>query len=162
MDYQLKPIGKTCAATQKSLEAGATCYSVVIDKDGELVRLDFSEEGWTGIPEGTVGQWKCVVPTPTQTKTQPLDTDALMRYFEQIDEDGNPAQDKFRYVIALLLLQKRRLKLEGSRKDGEIEYLELIGTRGEGPFLLRDQQLEDEEVTQLQNSLNTHLASEWN
>ncbi len=162
MDYHLKPIGKKCAATEKSLEPGTLCHSVVVDKDGELVRLDFSEEGWSGTPDGTLGHWKCTVPIPTETKVKPLDTDALMRYFEQIEEDGNPTQEKFRYVIALLLLQKRRLKLEGSQNDGDIEYLELIGARGEGPFLVRDQHLEDEEISQLQSSLNSHLAAEWN
>ena len=84
-----------------------------------------------------------------------------MRYFEQLCEDANPAQDKFRYILALLLLQKRRLKMEGSRQDGEIAYLELVGSRGEGIFEVRDQQLSAEEIEQLQQTLNTHLASEW-
>lgn len=161
MDYHLKPLGKKCAATEQPFEPGLLCHSVVVEVNGELVRLDFSEEGWTGPPEGTLGHWTCLVPIPSETKAKPLDTDALMRYFEQLEEDGNPTQDKFRYVIALLLLQKRRLKLDGSQKDGEIEYLELSGARGEGPFLVRDQHLEDEEIAQLQSSLNTHLAAEW-
>ena len=36
---------------------------------------------------------------------KPLDADALMRYFEQLCEDANPAQEKFAYVLSLLLLQ---------------------------------------------------------
>ena len=77
-------------------------------------------------------------------------------------KDANPAQDKFRYVLALLLLQKRRLKIEGSRQDGDVEYLELVGSQGEGTFEVRMQQLEDAEIEQLQRDLNAHLATEWN
>lgn len=162
MDYHLKPIGKTCAATGNELIPGSICHSVLIERDGQLVRLDYSEAGWAGPPAGAVGLWKCTVPEAEQPKAKPLDTEGLMRYFEQMVEDANPAQDRFRYVVALLLLQKKRLKLEGSHFDGEAEYLEFIGSHGEGPYEIRDPRLADGEVQQLQHELNTHLASEWN
>ena len=161
MDYHLKPIAKTCTATGNEFVPGSRCFSALVEHEGRLVRFDYSEEGWSGPPEGTVGHWQCIVPEADEAEAKPLDADALMRYFEQLCEDANPAQDKFRYILALLLLQKRRLKMEGSRQDGEIVFLELVGSRGEGTFEVRDQQLSDEEIEQLQQTLNTHLASEW-
>lgn len=161
MDYHLKPIAKTCAATGRELTPGSRCFSALVERDGGPVRFDYTEEGWSGPPEGTIGYWQTRVPSPAETAARPLDPDALMRYFEQLCEDANPAQDKFRYVLALLLLQKRRLKIEGSRQDGETEYLQLGGSRGEGSFEVRDQQLTDEEIAQLQQALNQHLATEW-
>ncbi len=161
MDYHLKPIAKTCTATGRAFVPGVRCHSALVELNGKLVRFDFSEEGWTGPPEGTIGFWQSVVPKPTETQAKPLDADALMRYFEQLCEDANPAQDKFRYVVALLLLQKRRLKLEGSRRDGDIEYLQLLGSRGEGTFEVRDQHLNNDEIKQLQQVLDAHLAIEW-
>lgn len=121
--------------------------------------MDFSEAGWKGPPEGTVGHWMCIVPEPASTGSKPLDTEALFRFFEDTAEDQNPIQEKFRYVVALLLLQKRRLQLEGSRTDGEIEYLQLVGSRSEGPFEVRDHHLKQEEIKQLQNELSSHLVS---
>lgn len=162
MDYHLKPVGKTCAATGKDLTPGAPCISVLLEENGRLTRLDYSEEGWNGPPEGTVGYWRTTVPESSESKSSKLDTDALMRYFEQLSEDANPAQDKFRYVLALLLLQKRRLRLEGVRRDGDIEYLEMTGSRSEGPFEVPDHHLDDEEIGQIQHDLNAHLATEWN
>lgn len=161
MDYHLKPVGKTCAATGKELSPGSECHSALVEREGRFVRLDYSEEGWTGPPEGAIGHWRCVVPEPQESKAQPLDPDALMRYFEQLYEDGNPAQEKFCYVLALLLLQKRRLQIEGSRTDGDVEYLQLIGHQGQGPFEVRDHHLSDEEIEQLQRDLNQHLVTEW-
>ena len=164
MDYHLKPIGKVCAATANPLVPGSVCHSVVVEEnagDG-MTRLDFSDEGWSGPPNGTIGYWKSIVPDSTQPKNKPLDPDALMSYFEQIYEDANPAQEKFCYVLSLMLLQKRRVKLDGSRYEGETEYLELSGSRGEGPFTVRNSNLSDDEIAEFQTSLNSCLDSEWN
>lgn len=161
MDYHLKPIGKTCAGTGEPLVPGERCYSVVVEDQDELVRLDYSETGWDGPPEDAIGQWQCVVPEPETKKTEPINPDDLMRYFEQLHEDANHQQEAFCYVLALLLLQKRRLKLDGSRVEGEIEYLQLTGAHGEGQFEVRDQQLGADEIATLQASLNEHLATEW-
>jgi hypothetical protein len=158
MDYHLKPVGRTCAATGGELGPGSTCYSVLVEQGGQLVRLDYSAAGWTGPPEGAVAHWRARVPETDGAKPKPLDPDALLHYFEQLCEDANPAQEKFAYVISLLLLQKRRLRLDGSRRDGEIEFLQFLGSQGEGPFEVRDQRLSEVEIAQLQNDLNTHLS----
>jgi len=161
LDYRLKPIGKTCAATGDELVPGSPCFSSLVEQDGHYLRLDFSAGGWNGPPDGEVGHWQCIVPEPEQEKAKPLDPDALMQYFEQLCEDANPAQEKFAYVLSLLLLQKRRLRIEGSRRDGEIEYLQLAGSHGEGMFEVRDQHFSDDEIDQMQQNLDTQLATEW-
>lgn len=158
MSYRVKPIGKTCAGTGEPLVPGARVHSVLVDRGHEQVRLDFSEDGWNGPPDGMIGHWQGIVPEPVASGPKPLDTEALFRFFEESSEDQNPTQEKFRYVVALLLLQKRRLQLDGSRQDGEIEYLQLVGSRSEGPFEVRDQHLEPEEIQQLQADLNAHLS----
>ena len=161
MDYQLKPVGKSCAATGADLSPGSTCHSVLVERNGRFVRLDYSEAGWGGPPDGAVGHWRCRVPLQDDARPKPLDAEALLRYFEQLCEDANPAREKFAYVVSLLLLQKRKLRVEGSRLDGEIEYLQLVGAQGEGPFEVRDQLLTEEEIEQLQTALSAHLAEEW-
>lgn len=162
MDYHLKPIGTTCSSTGKDLRPGMRCHSALVEQNDQFIRLDYSEEGWNGPPDGTIGHWDTVVPKTTETKSRPLDPNALMRYFEQLNEDLNPGQEKFRYILALLLLQKRKLKIQNSRQDGEAEFLEVIGSQGEGPYEIRQQALSDDEIAQLQQELSTHLIAEWN
>lgn len=157
-EYNIKPLGRTCAGTGQALQPGSVCRSVLVEQDGELLRLDFSEAGWTQPPPGTVAQWRCVVPEPNSTPKNTFDPDELMRQFERLSEEASPAQDKFRYVLALLLLQRRRLKLEGSKIIDDQEFLELTGTRGEGTFLVPDQTLNDAEVEQLQAALVSGLT----
>jgi hypothetical protein len=161
MDFHLKPVGKQCTATGRELAPGSTCYSALIERNGEMHRIDFSTEGWSGPPEGALGYWKCVVPEPVSARARTFNPDTLMQYFEQLTDDALPGREKFRYVLALLLLQKRRLRVEGSRRDGDVEYLQLSGSHGEGPYEVRDHQLTADEIGSLEAELNTHLANEW-
>ncbi|WP_166826100.1 hypothetical protein [Thalassoroseus pseudoceratinae] len=159
MNYRVKSIGKTCAGTGKPLAPGSVCHSILIDEDGETVRRDFSEEAWEGPPEDALGYWQCKVPE-SQAKRRPLDTESLFEFFEDLNEDCNHAQEKFRYVVALMLLQKRRLRLEGSSdEDGPVK-LELYGSQGEGPFFMKDLQLRPEEIQALEDELTNQIEAD--
>ncbi len=161
MDYHLKPLGKSCSATGKEFVPGETVHSVIIEENGQLVRLDYSQDGWTGPPESAVGDWKLQVPESTTQGPQKIDPDALMQYFEQLYETPNQVEEKFLYVLALFLVQKRRLKLDGSRNDDVASYLQLSGTHGEGSFEIRDQNLNESEIEQLQQQLNNQFFEDW-
>jgi hypothetical protein len=160
MDYQLKPLGKTCSQTGKPLDPGEVCYSAVVEKGNEWVRLDFSAGAWTGPPQGALGYWRLTVPARDQTRRRTLDADALLRHFEQLCEGANPPREKFRYVFALLLVQRRRLRIAQTRNDAEGSVLELSGMQGEGPFEVRTQQLAESEIAALQQELETSILSE--
>jgi len=160
MDYHFPPLGKTCAATGKPLAPGSTCRSAVFEQNGQFVRKDFSPEGWTGPPQGAIGHWQSAV--PVQTGPPKLDPEQLLRYFEQLTEEASPSHDESRYLLALLLLQQRRFRLETVRSDDEGDVLVLSGLRGEGTFEVPHLQLADTEVAERQLMLRTQLAAEWN
>jgi hypothetical protein len=159
MDYQLKPLGKTCSKSGAKLLPGEVCYSAVVAKGNDWERIDFSRDAWQGPPEDAVGYWRTKVPPQTEARRR-LDPDALLRYFEQLCEDANPAQDKFRYVLALLLVQRRRLRITGTRGERTTTILELVGMQGEGPFGVPEQQLTPDEIDTLENELNERLTAE--
>lgn len=152
-DYNVKPMGRICAATGQELAPGSLCHSVLVEKNGDLLRFDFSEEGWGEPPAGTIAHWRCEAPEPVTVAKKTLDPQELMRQFEQLSEEASSAHDKFRYVLALLLVQRRRLKLDGAKVIDDQEFLEVTGTRGEGTFLVRDQQLDESELQELQTAL---------
>ena len=160
MDYHLRPLGKTCAATGEPLKPGSRCRSALVERDGQFTRLDFQEQAWTEPPEGTIGHWRAIVPAENAQKAKPLDADALLRSFELMSEEASPSNEKFRYVLSLLLLQRRKLQLTGSRNEGDGVILELTGSRGEGPWEVLDQKISGAELNELQDALTSQLASE--
>lgn len=160
MEYHFPSLGKTCSATGKPLAPGSTCRSVLLEHNGQQIRKDFSPEGWRGPPDGAVGHWTTQV--PERTGPPKLDPEQLLRYFEQLTEEASPGQDETRYLLALLLLQQRRLKLEMIRSDEDGDVLVLIGTRGEGTFEVPHLQLGDADISERQTALRFQLAAEWN
>lgn len=162
MDYHFKPPSKTCATTGKPLSPGSVCHSVLIEKNGVLTRIDYSDDGWQGLPDGHIGYWKTVVPAGNDPREQRLDPDTAFRYFEQLSEQPNPEYERQRYVLALLLLQHRKLRLDGSRSGDCGGVLELSGVRGEGTYEVQDLQLPESVTRQIQAELKVHLATEWN
>jgi hypothetical protein len=158
VDYLIRPLGKSCAATGRAFAPGERVVSVVVDRNGAHERLDFAEKDWKGPPPMTVGQWRCRAPEAEVRPAAALDPEAMLAYFEQLAEDANPGHDRLRYVLALYLLQKRRLRLDGSRVNDDGEFLQLCGSKGEGPYEIRDQQLADEEIKALQSELAHAMA----
>jgi hypothetical protein len=85
----------------------------------------------------------------------------LLRCFEQLVEEGLPEREGLRYVLALMLVKRRRLRIEGSRTASDGSYLQLAGVQGQGAWEVRDLNPTDAEVDQWQEELNAYLASEW-
>ena len=155
MDYSLKPLSKTCAATGQSFEPGTLCYSVLVEKNGRYERLDFSPEGWSGVPEGAIGVWRTEVPQPESEPPSFMDLDGLFDTFTQLVEQANEHQQKLRYVLALLLIRKKRLIHEQTEKGPDGNIMVLVGARGEGAFEIPEESLSEFEIARLQAEIET-------
>jgi hypothetical protein len=161
MEYRFRPITRNCASTGQPLVPGTKCYSVLVERNGTQERLDFSEAGWTGLPDEAVGFWRSVVPGQSDSSGRVHDTEALFKTLEQLVESPNPAQAKLCYVLALTLLQKKRLHLDGTTTHDDKVFLELSGSQGEGPFLVADQQLSESQITELRGALDQFVSVNW-
>jgi len=162
VEFHFKPLGKSCATTGAPLQPGSWCHSVVVERNGQQQRLDYSEAGWSGAPADAIGHWRSQVPLPKSPHEVRIDPEALMRYFEQLSEEASPSQEPQRYVAALVLLKQRRLRLEDVQTDDEgRSQLILEGTHGEGLFQVTDLQLADADASRWQAELKTHLTTEW-
>ncbi len=155
MDYSLKPLSKTCAATGQPFKPGTLCYSVLIEKNGRYERLDFSPEGWSGVPEGAIGVWRTEVPQPESETPSFMDLDGLFDTFTQLVEQANEHQQKLRYVLALLLIRKKRLIHEQTEEGPDGNMMVLVGARGEGAFEIPEESLSEFEIAQLQAEIET-------
>lgn len=153
MDFNIRPLSKNCSVTGEPLPPGKPCWSVLVEQEGKLVRLDISADAWDGPPEDSVGHWQAEVPEEVDDGKRLLDTESLFEYFQQLSEAPNKTEEQYQYVLALLLLRKRRLILEEDIEIDDQPAMRLISSTGEGPFDVMEQQLTDSEVQQLQNQL---------
>ncbi|MEO2034025.1 MAG: hypothetical protein ABGZ35_18275 [Planctomycetaceae bacterium] len=160
MDFNVRPVGKVCASSGKELAAGELCWSVLVEQDGRVVRLDYSNASWSGPPDGNIAYWQNLVPDRTSGAAPKLDTDSLFEYFVQLYESPNKVEQDYQYVLALLLMRKRRLLLEESIMVDDQEAMRLIGTSGEGPFEILERDFSESRIMELQDQLFSGSAGE--
>jgi hypothetical protein len=110
LEFEVGRCTRRCAATGREIAPGETCYSVLEVRGAEVVRSDFCSDAWTAAPQTVVGWWKTVVPAPAAKKIKLAPNDVLLELFDEL-ADRHDQQD-LRYVLALLLIRRRVLKLD--------------------------------------------------
>jgi hypothetical protein len=110
LDFEVQRCTRCCAATERALNPGDECYSVLEVAGAEIVRKDYSPEAWKGAPDAAFGWWKSRVPEPTAKKIKLAPNDVLLELFDQLADKSE--QQDLRYVLALLLVRRRVLRVD--------------------------------------------------
>ena len=115
IDYDIQRCSRRCAATERELKDGETCFSVLVPDGAAVVRRDYSAEAWPGPPENAIGWWKTTIVDPNAGRPHWAPNDVMLNYFESLLDD--PAAADARYVLALLLVRRRVLRVESHEQD---------------------------------------------
>jgi hypothetical protein len=153
IDYQIQPNTRRCSITGRELQPGERFFSVLLDEDSQFVRKDFSAEVWQGPPEGAFSFWAGRVAAPQARRRPPIDDDLLLDCFHRLEGQLEPSKVNFRYVLALLLMRRRRLRIEETRQDGDTEILVVRCTRTGTRQDVVNPCLSDEEMTTVQDDV---------
>jgi hypothetical protein len=156
-DYQIQPNTRRCAASGRELNPGETYFSVLLDEAGKFVRKDYSKEAWQGPPSGAFSFWQGKVPVrgkrrPTAA-TFRLDDDLLLDCFIRLEDATEPGRLSFRYVLGLLLLRRKRFKLEGLDEDAGRQVMTFRCLRTGARHLVVDPGLSDGELEVVQDDV---------
>jgi hypothetical protein len=147
------PLTRRCTATGRELKAGEKFYSVLRDDGGKFVRTDYAADAWTGPPQGAYSYWSGRVAADGAAKRPAVDDELLLECLGRLAETADPAKVRFRYVVALLLMRRRRLKFEDARKDAGGETLVLKCARTGSRFEVVDPGLSESEAAAVQDEV---------
>ncbi|MEO1007700.1 MAG: hypothetical protein AAFX79_03990 [Planctomycetota bacterium] len=117
-----RPSG-TCAATGASLAPGARVASAIVADDADAWRrLDVAEAAWVSgwRPDGSVvATWRGTMPEASDdAPARIIDDEELVALFDQIGDAEERSAIELRYVVALMLIRRRRLRVEGHAPEG--------------------------------------------
>lgn len=114
-DFEVQRCTRRCKSTDRELKPGETFYSILVADGALVVRYDFCEEAWQSPPEDAISWWKSRVPDPKAHTLHWAPNDAMLHYFEQLD--GQADKTDVRYILALLLIRRRIVRLDETDTD---------------------------------------------
>ena len=159
--YELgRPTGK-CSLTGADIPAGEKFMAALRETPAGFERLDISITAWPGFDRrDVVGFWQTTMPSQEQKKKLFVDDEVLCELFERLKETTEPAKLNFRFVLGLILMRKKLLVYDNTRKEDDQEVWTLHFKGREYRLDLIDPKLNEQAMTEVSQQLSQILNEE--
>jgi len=171
-----------CAATGRELAPGESCFTALVRPEVDQVgggdravfeRLDYDPDAWPAVRDsGALGDrllcwWRTEVPEPGGRKHLFVDDETLVDLFERLDEETEDERKAFRFVLGLILLRRRRLRMIERARGGEgdeareVWRFKRVGGGEDAPiWSVEDPRLADSDADAIVEQLSTILSDD--
>jgi hypothetical protein len=114
-DFDIQRCTRRCGKTDRELKPGEEFYSVLVSEGSRVVRVDYAADAWEGAPENALGWWKSRMPEAHAKRLHWAPNDVMLHLFIELAEQQE--QQDQRYVLGLLLIRRRIVRLADSETD---------------------------------------------
>ena len=158
-----RPTG-ICASTGNPLLQNTPAMAALCEREEDegFDRFDFALQEWEkSKPARLYSNWRYIVPEAGKKPDIQIDDAVLVDLFERLESDDRPQRIAFRYILALVLLRKRKLQLISREEveEGEIWLLRFKGTDGE-PVKVKNPGIAEEKIQDLSEQLGEILQGD--
>ena len=159
--YELgRPTGK-CALTGVDIPIGEKFMAALRETPTGFERLDISTTAWPDFDrKDVVGFWQTTMPAHEQKKKLFVNDEVLCELFERLKDTTEPAKLNFRFVLGLILMRKKLLVYDNSRKENGQDIWTLHFKGREDRLDLIDPKLNEESMTEVSQQLGQILNEE--
>lgn len=156
-DYELSRASGRCCVSGQEFAEDQEFFTVVLETADGLARRDYSLSAWTGAPEGTLCFFKTRLPKRNQAKKRFIDDSAMTSFFKALADTTHPNKQRFRFVLALILLRKRILKYERTVREADAELWEMRLVREKVTHRVLNPVLREDEIGAISAELGSIL-----
>jgi len=111
-DYEDKlSSARTCCVCGREFNPEADYLSALFEEGEQFLRRDYCGDCWQGPPEGSFSYWRGRMPAKEERPQRFVDDRDLVDLLARLADVTEPRQTAFRYLLGLLLVRKRVLKL---------------------------------------------------
>lgn len=123
-EWRIRRRHGACGACEREFEDGERHASLLFVAGEDLAREDLCRACWTArAPDGDDLLWWFTRYHRDRRRTLQLDLASLERLFVELEGRGEEKLRELRYLLCLLLMRKRKLKLARVRRGREGEFL---------------------------------------
>lgn len=152
-EYVVQAPTRRCTATGRELKTGEKFFGVLRADGPRLTRQDFSAEAWPGPPTDAIAYWAGRVPATDAPPKPRFDDDMSIECLRRLDGCESASQVNLRYVLALLLMRRKRLRLDDERIEAGHSVLVFCDAKTGEPHLVRDPRISAEELQLVQDEV---------
>ena len=163
--WNIQPATRRCEVSGSELAEGEEYYAVLFEDGESFRREEYSLSAWQGPPEGAFCHFRTRVPVKTRRPKLLVDDDMLIHFFARLAGAEDRAKQRFRFVLALILMRKRLLKFEETVRGGDEEWwrMRLMRDAADGsvckeePQLVLNPRLDEEQIESVSRELGVIL-----
>ncbi|MBA60957.1 MAG: hypothetical protein CMJ76_01200 [Planctomycetaceae bacterium] len=156
LEFHIKKATRLCHKTGEKLQPGESFYSVLVVEENEVVRHDYSEAAWEGVPDDVLAWWKADVPQEDEAKVTLAPDEVVLQYFQTLSE-ANEHPD-MAFILALLMIRKRIMRLDGKEQDEQGNELLVVScSKSEREYKVPVTSPDASQVEEIQNQLVSML-----
>ncbi len=124
-NWQVDKGNKSCSACERVFDDGEEYYSALLERSETFVRDDYCPECWGKVAKDNFFSfWKTKVSdNEEEPKKIFIDTQVIYMFFTKLEEITTVEKQLFRYLLCLILIRKRFLRLDDFLKEDGCEYL---------------------------------------
>jgi len=151
-----KPLGE-CSGTGRQIEPGEDYFGALVETAEGLERRDYSAEYWEKEKPEVFCFWRTKLADPEEKKELFVSDEMLMAFFERLASETDQEKVNFRFVLALVLMRKRRLKYDATKMDDgqEVWSLRVVGQKS--MVEVANPHLDDEQIELLTSQMGQIL-----
>ena len=155
-----RPLGK-CAVTGEIIPTGEKFMAALRETPMGFERVDVSTGAWPQFDQkDVVAFWQATMPAVEHKKKLFVDDEVLCDLFERLKDTTEPPKLNFRFVLGLILMRKKLLVYDNSRKDNGQDIWTLHFKGREDRLDLIDPKLNEESMTEVSQQLGQVLNEE--
>ncbi len=160
-DWEIKKTLGQCCVTQRAFGPGEEYYAALVDTESGLERRDYGAECWQSERPAVYCFWKTRMPDTEQKKKLFVDDEMLMSFFERLAEETEAEKLAFRFVLALILMRKRKLKYDGMKVEDGLERWTLRVTGEDRLAEVINPHLTEDQIEQLSSQMGQILQVDF-
>jgi hypothetical protein len=151
-----------CSVSGRAIAPGEKLWAAVRETPAGIERLDVSPEAWDAFDKSDLlASWQTLMPKAEEKKKRFVDDEVLCTLFERLGDATESAKLNFRFVLGLILMRKRLVIYEQTRRDAEGRDIWAVRMRGKQETMeLVDPKLNAEQTLEVSQQLGQVLNEE--
>ena len=164
-DYNITKTLGQCRRCEKQLAPDDEIVATVREGDGEFHREDYCPGCWDGQEQPDsdelFGVWRTRVPRPEEKKKLLVDDDLIVNFFERLEGSETLARLSYRFVLALVLMRKKKLIYDRTKKTDDGQDVWLMHFRGSDQVHeVLDPHMDEEKIAEVSQQLGEIMEGE--